>query len=363
VTNVGLDVALIGLFAFVLSAALTLGVRRFALSRGLLDVPNARSSHSRVTPRGGGVAIVLSSVVAWLILAYIRSIQSHFLIALIGGGLAVAGIGFMDDRRPVPARIRLAVHLAAAIWAIEWLGPPTVLQLGSIVIHLGRLGPLLALLGITWFLNLFNFMDGIDGIAGSEAVFLSCAGGALTLVAGGFPSVAPVAVLLGAACAGFLLWNWPPAKIFMGDVGSGYLGYVIGVLVLAASRNDPGVVWVWLVLSGAFFIDASVTLARRAARGEPVSQAHRSHAYQWLARRWSSHARVTTVTILLNVLWLLPCATFAALDPPHAAWITLLALAPLVLLALIAGAGRRETQSESTPLRHTQAVGKSVKKS
>ena len=202
--------------------------------------------------------------------------------------------------------IRLAVHLCAALWAVCWLGGLPPLRVGSHVIQLGWAGYPVAVLALTWILNLFNFMDGIDGIAGSEAAFVAGAAAFLTLCLGGSAGVAAVALALAGACLGFLLWNWPPAKIFMGDVGSGYLGYVIGVLALAAGREDPTALWVWLILGGVFFVDATVTLIRRVLRGDRVYEAHRSHAYQWLARRWQSHESVTITTTAVNVLWLLP---------------------------------------------------------
>ena len=336
------DVVAIAAVAFVLSTWLTGRVRRFALSKGLLDVPNARSSHNSVTPRGGGLAIVLATTVAWLTLACRHAIPWQLLMALIGGGSAVALIGFLDDRRPVPARLRFAVHVIAAVWALAWLGAPTVLRAGGYVITLGWAGAVLATLGIAWFLNLFNFMDGIDGIAASEAVFMTCAGAGLALLGGMSSGVMAVGLPLAASCCGFLLLNWPPAKIFMGDVGSGYLGYVIAVIALEATRETPGAVWVWLIVGGVFIVDATVTLVRRAARGERVFEAHRSHAYQWLARRWGSHRQVTVGITLLNLLWLLPCAFIAVRFPSLAVWMTIVALIPLIAVAILVGAGRRE---------------------
>ena len=339
-----LDIVVVVILAFLLSVWLTYRARRFALSRGMLDVPNARSSHCSVTPRGGGLAIVLAATVSWTILGLRGHIPLDLFCALVGGGASVAFIGFMDDRRPVPAHVRFTVHIAAAVWALAWLGAPSQLQVGSEVISLGWWGAVLAALGITWFLNLFNFMDGIDGIAASEAIFIACAGAALQLHGPATAGVATAGVLLAASCGGFLLWNWPPARIFMGDVGSGYLGYVIGVLVLALARENAGAVWVWLILGGAFFVDSTVTLVRRAARGERVFEAHRSHAYQWLARRWGSHRRVTIGVTLVNVLWLLPCAVLATALPQDAMWIAFVALLPLVGMVLVSGAGRSETK-------------------
>jgi Fuc2NAc and GlcNAc transferase len=192
-------------------------------------------------------------------------------------------------------------------------------------------------------LNLFNFMDGIDAIAASEAAFVAAAGALLGVVSGSMPGVSAVALAFAATCCGFLVWNWPPARIFMGDVGSGYLGFVLSVLALAAARDNSAALWIWLILGGVFFVDATVTLVRRLVRREHLHQGHRSHGYQWLARRWGSHLRVTVAVLAVNVFWLLPCAAFAALHPSQAATATCVALAPLVVIALAAGSGRPES--------------------
>jgi Fuc2NAc and GlcNAc transferase len=185
-------------------------------------------------------------------------------------------------------------------------------------------------------------MDGIDGIAASEAIFVTGAAAALALGAGRLSGATGVELVTAAACAGFAAWNWPPARIFMGDVGSGYLGFLIGVLAVAEARENPVALWIWLILGGVFFVDATVTLVRRLVRRERVSQAHRSHAYQWLARRWKSHKKVTLGVTAVNVLWLLPCCYFAVQNPRLAAATALLALIPVAIAALLAGAGRRE---------------------
>jgi Fuc2NAc and GlcNAc transferase len=328
------------------SATLTLAVRRAALARGLLDVPNARSSHSVPTPRGGGLAIVLAATGGFLALYALHALPTRLLVALCGGGIAVAAVGFIDDRGALPARIRIAVHIAAAIWAVIWLGGLPALRTGSSVMELGWTGDVLAVLGVVWTLNLFNFMDGIDGIAASEAIIVSAGGGSLMLSAGLPPQVPAAALVFAAACSGFLPWNWPRARIFMGDVGSGYLGYTIAVLAIAATGDSPVFAWVWLLLGGAFFVDATVTLARRILRGEQPHVAHRSHAYQWLARRWGSHRPVTLAVIAVNMLWLLPSAWLAANYPPFALWILAGAFAPLIIVAIAAGAGRQERPAQ-----------------
>jgi Fuc2NAc and GlcNAc transferase len=155
-----------------------------------------------------------------------------------------------------------------------------------------------------------------------------------------------VAVIFAAACAGFLVWNWAPARIFMGDAGSGFLGFFLAVLALAAAREHPTALLVWLVLGGVFFVDATVTLARRLLRGERVQDAHRSHAYQWLSRRWRSHSKVTLAVLALNGMWLVPAAWVAARFPAQAGWVTLLALLPVTVVTVYAGAGKREHPRE-----------------
>lgn len=302
------EITVFSICALVLSSLLTGIVYKLAISRGLVDVPNERSSHGVATPRGGGVAVVLVFSLASAIFAWLGIISVNLLWVLVVGGAAIAVVGYLDDAHQLPAGVRLAVHLFAAIWALFWLGSPPLLSLGGHVVYLGWTGKVLAALSIMWTVNFFNFMDGIDGIAASEAVFVACAGAFLTGMSGATDGTAALAVIFGAACLGFLAWNWPPARIFMGDAGSGYLGYVIAAMAVAASRSNPTAPWIWLILSGIFFVDATVTVVRRALRHERLHEAHRSHAYQWLARRWSSHRDVTLVVMVLNLVWLLPCA-------------------------------------------------------
>ncbi len=334
------EVLLIGAFALALSASLTGSMRRFSWLYGLLDIPNERSSHSAATPRGGGISIVVAATAALLLLRLLDGIRFDVFAALVGGGSAVAAIGLLDDRRRVPAGIRLIVHVAAAFWALFLLGGLPPLAIGSRVVDFGWVGYALALLGIVWTLNLFNFMDGIDGIAASEAAFVTFGGALLSLVYGPPSDVLAVGVVFGGACLGFLRLNWPPATIFMGDVGSGYLGYVISVIAIAATRDNPVAIWVWLILGGVFFVDATVTLLRRAARRERLHEAHRCHAYQRLARHWGSHRRVTIMAIALNLACLFPCALLAATHPSAAIWLAVGSLAALVVLAVASGSGR-----------------------
>lgn len=331
---------LVSVAVVAVSALLTWVARKRALSQGIIDIPNSRSSHAVPTPRGGGIAIVISASLAFTALSLLGWLDVRSLVALLGGGLAVAIVGMLDDRGHVSAGVRLLVHTVAAAWAVWSLGGLPALQVGDHVISLGIPGHVLAVVGVVWSLNLFNFMDGIDGIAASEAVFIAWGAALLAAAFGAGDVWAPL--MFGAACVGFLWWNWPPARIFMGDVGSGYLGYVIAVLALAAMRSSPPSLWSWIILAGAFLADATVTLLRRMLRGELVHQAHRSHAYQHLSRHWGRHRPVTLSLLALNVLWLLPWAWLAHARPQWGTWIAVGSLIPVFVLVALSGAGRRE---------------------
>jgi Fuc2NAc and GlcNAc transferase len=225
--------------------------------------------------------------------------------ALMVAGLLVAGIGFLDDHASVPAAYRFVVHLASASFAVYVLGGLPPFDIGLSTVDLGMVGNMLAVVFLVWLTNLFNFMDGIDGLAASEAVFIV---GAALIV--GTADLGHHAVFLKsfliAATAGFLIWNWSPAKIFLGDIGSGFLGITLGVLALVSVGAGDLPIWTWLILAGAFIVDATFTLVRRFLRGERWYSAHRSHAYQKLSRRFGSHAKAAFWVNVLNVVWLLP---------------------------------------------------------
>jgi len=324
---------------------LTGRVLAHAIAAERLDIPNARSSHARPTPRGGGLAIVLCSLAALLMLFAFHRISGQITLALTLGGAAIGTIGYLDDQGKASRMARLAVHVTACTGALFCFGATPSIEIGGALIRTGWIAAAMWVLAAVWATNLFNFMDGIDGIAASEAAFVALAGSLLTSSTNGNSAVVPCGLVFGATCLGFLLWNWPPAKIFMGDVGSGFLGFVIAVLALAATLEDPGAMVVWLILGAVFWIDATVTLLRRLARRERIYEAHRSHAYQWLSRRWGSHGSVTIAVLAIDVVWLLPLAWLAARYPEHATWCVFVAFVPITILALLAGAGRAEYRS------------------
>lgn len=268
--------------------------RRYAISRSMLDQPGARRSHSSPTPRGGGVGIVVAMVGAGLLLVAGGRIDATPGLAFVASLLMVAGVGWWDDHRDLSAAFRLLVHLAAgAVAAIGVLGAPT----GTVEV----LVVALAALWLAGMLNAWNFMDGINGIASGQAVVV---GLALWLVPGMLAAGwASLAMVLAVACAAFLPFNLPRARLFLGDVGSGAIGFSIGVLLLAAAAASPPASWPLVVLlSVVFLVDAGATLVGRVVAGRRWWRPHREHAYQWAVRRGRSHFQVASAYTLLGLL-------------------------------------------------------------
>jgi Fuc2NAc and GlcNAc transferase len=287
------------LSAFFAAWVLTGMVRGYSLRRRLVDVPNQRSSHSTPTPRGGGLSIVLVCLAALLSLAVAGVVDARLAASIGGPAAAIALVGWLDDHGHVPALWRLMVQLVAATAAVLLLGGFETIDLGVHVFNLGFSGHVLAVLGLVWLTNLFNFMDGIDGIAGVEAVIVAGAGGVLLLL-GGAVGLGSAALATSAAAAGFLMWNWPPARVFMGDVGSGFLGFFLGALAVAGDRTGALSVTVWTLLLAVFLFDATVTVIRRLGR-ERLHEAHRRHAYQRAVAAGASHRAVTLAVLALSV--------------------------------------------------------------
>lgn len=329
----------------IVSLLLSWVLRHYALSNGLMDVPNARSSHSVPTPRGGGLAIVLTYLAVLPVLGYQGWLDWLFVIGLLGAGFSVSLVGFLDDHGHIAAGWRLLAHFLAAIWFLAWLPELPRLTLMGASFDLGITGYTLATLMLVWLLNLYNFMDGIDGIAGIEAITVSFGGGGLFWLIDQ-PVLAIAPLLLAAAVAGFLVWNFPPAKIFMGDVGSGFLGITLGALMLQAASVAPELLWAWLILLGVFVSDATFTLLRRLLRGDKIYEAHRSHAYQYASRECEAHLPVTLTVLAINVLWLWPWSCMVALGFVPGWLALLIAYSLLVALAVRFHAGQSEMAHE-----------------
>ncbi|MDD1612272.1 MAG: glycosyltransferase family 4 protein [Methylococcaceae bacterium] len=326
---------------FIAASVLTGLIRRYALKVDLLDIPNQRSSHILPTPRGGGVAIVIVFLLGLLVLPRSGLLSSHAQWALLVSGVWIAMVGFLDDHRHIPAGWRLLFHFIGAAWGLYWLGGFPPLHLFGQDIDLGWLGQVFALLYLVWLLNLYNFMDGIDGIAGIEAITAGL-GGILLFLLSGNGKLWLEPALLAAATAGFLVWNFPPAKIFMGDAGSGFLGIILGLISIQAAWLNPNLFWSWLCLLGVFIVDATWTLWRRFRRGERLHEAHRSHAYQNAARHYDSHKTVALFVGAVNLFWLLPLAVSIGLGLMNGVLGVALAYLPLLLTAIKFNAGGPE---------------------
>jgi Fuc2NAc and GlcNAc transferase len=315
------------------SLVLTVVLRRYALSRSIIDIPNARSSHTTPTPRGGGVAIVVTFLLAVPLLGYYGYLSWAWVLSLVPAGAIVAIVGFLDDHGHIAARWRLLGHFAGAIIALLFLHGLAPLDIYGHVLDFGIFGYVLAALYLVWLLNLYNFMDGIDGIASIEAI-TTCLSMCLIYWCVSVPDLIWPSLVLALAVAGFLFWNFPPAKIFMGDAGSGFLGIALGVLSLQAGWVEPQLFWAWLIVLGVFICDATFTLLRRLLRGDKVYEAHRSHGYQYASRQFGRHLPVTLAVLCINVFWLLPIAFLVAKLELSGVTGVVIAYIPLVLLAI-----------------------------
>jgi Fuc2NAc and GlcNAc transferase len=331
--------------AFVASGFLTWILWSYLVRLGPMDIPNLRSSHKIPVPRGGGLSIVLVFLVAIAWLVQERALDTGLARALGGGGIMIAGVGFLDDHVSLSVWLRLSVHFFAAGCALWWLRKLPILQLSHGGHFSGGLVQVLTLFGLVWLTNLYNFMDGIDGLAGMQAVIVCGLIGFLFLRSG-MQGFAQTAWLLAAASGGFLIWNWAPARIFMGDVGSGFLGFVLGVLAISSSAVHPRLAWPWSILLAVFIVDSTVTLMWRVLNGKRWYQAHCSHAYQHAARELDSHWKVTLTVAAINLVWLFPLAWEAFVRPAAGPTLCFVAIAPLAYTAILCRAGR----SDSLPI-------------
>jgi len=323
---------------FMVSFVLTRYMRSYALRKNIIDNPNERSSHTVPTPRGGGVAIVASFLLAVIGGLALGLINHEMTLMLLVPGSIIAILGFLDDHGHVEAKWRLLGHFIAASFVLYVFGGLPDIRCFGVNLSLGILGYVLGVLYLVWLLNLYNFMDGIDGIASIEGI-TTCIGGAILYLLLGFSDSATLPLILAAAIAGFLCWNFPPARIFMGDAGSGFLGVTLGILSLQAAWIAPQLFWSWVILLGVFIVDATLTLIRRILRGEKIYEAHRSHAYQFASRHFGQHKLITLVVFAINIVWLLPIATLVGLRHIDGGLGVIVAYMPLIILALKFKAG------------------------
>lgn len=278
-------------------------MRRWS-TRRLLDHPNERSSHTRPTPRGGGLPLVVVVLGAWLLfLLSVNGVRSREYLALGTALAAVGTVSWLDDLFTLRFKTRLAVHVVAALLVLAVAPPPALVTIGDLPpLPLGPFAWPLAIIWLAGLTNAYNFMDGIDGLAGGQGVIAAGAWAFLGIM-GGEPILGTLGAFVAIACVVFLLFNWAPARIFLGDVGSATLGFLFAALPFAwRGITPPSAAALWVPAAACvwpFVFDAGFTLARRWHRGEKVTEAHRSHLYQRLVIAGWSHAR----TSLLYVVW------------------------------------------------------------
>lgn len=309
--------------------------RWYAIDKGIIDSPNERSSHVVPTPRGGGIIFVLGSAVLLGFLYYFELIKSQT-ACLFVPAFIVGILGYLDDRKGLSSHLRLVIHFICAAaflllvgeggallqpW-IDWPLPLTFLLLTTLVV---------------WAINLFNFMDGTDGIASMEAIFCLTVGGFVLYYSKGY-ELATYAWGIAAILGGFLIWNWPVAKIFMGDSGSGFLGLLIACFAILSTKKYDVPIEIWVIMSALFWYDASITLLRRMLAKEKWYAPHRKHAYQRMVQSGWSHQQVLISAILINII-LSALALWAYTKPqmiPAAFTIAVVLLTAIYILVEIA---------------------------
>ena len=325
-----------------------------------MDLPNSRSSHLSPVPRGGGVAILITFFSIITLTELGDTLDRDFMRTLIYGGVAIALIGFIDDVYSLNPIVRFFATLLITILCVAQIGVPSVSFMGLTI----QPSPILfvcGVLAILWILNLFNFMDGIDAIASLEAISVILIAVALLLLTPSYDSShnqIEVLLIIAFSIAGFLVWNWPPAKIFMGDVSSSFLGFALALFAVQTSIEQTMNVWVWLILLGVFFMDATITIVLRILNKQKFYQAHRQHVYQRLAlyfqknkdaaseqARAYAHKTVSLIVVAINFLWLAPWAYMATRYPEQAMLYALISLTPLSVLLILA---HRRFPSEHT---------------
>lgn len=310
---------------FLLSFGLVYCFRRYALKQGLLDCPNERSSHQLPTPKGGGVVCVFlwSIIVVGLLFLHF----SWVLVALLITSVAIGYLGFMDDKFHLSARVRIIVQVLASLGfvVVVFLFAPARFLPEMIILCL------VSIFAQVWSTNLYNFMDGIDGIAAVEAIFIFALGGFFFL---------PHTIVYALSCwlfipvlLGFLCWNWPKAKLFMGDVGSSFIGFIIVALALIGKVYFDISLLLWLMVYSLFIVDSGMTLIRRMLRRENWYQAHNKHAYQRLHQYGWSHQKIILGVIVINLVVSI-CICIAII---HHHWLWPLCIAVYAMMLILYG--------------------------
>jgi len=296
--------------SFIFSIVVTGLLQKYALKHSLIDIPNERSSHSMPTPRGGGLSIVIPVLLCIVMLLFLEQLDRNITLALGTGCFFVASVGWIDDHQHIPANWRALFYGIAAVLAVYFLNESDDFQLVFHQLPFVIVSSFMIVIWIVWMINLYNFMDGTDALAAIQSICTSLIVGVLFWLQGQY-GLATVCFVIAASSCGFLFWNWPPAKIFMGDAGSCSLGFCFGVLAVIGEIQGSLPFTVFFILLSIFICDTTLTLLMRVFANKKWYQAHKSHAYQRLVQLGMSHKKLALYLLLINVMILWPMASMA----------------------------------------------------
>ena len=311
------------LIAFLVSFLGIYLLKKYALQLNLVAIPNERSLHNKVIPRGGGVIIAIIFLSFNLVFYVSSQMKTAEFLALFGGGLIISVTGFLDDILELKASIRFLIQFLAVGWGLYWVGGIPSIAFFEGLSGLYVIANGIAVVVLVWFINAFNFMDGIDGMATSGATFFSLSVGGYFLWQGIEP-YGSLLIILAACSLAFLYFNWPPAKMFLGDSGSTFFGYFFGVILIITVKNSSLSIWTWLIILAYFITDTTTTTFLRLCLVKRWYHPHRSHAYQNLARALDNHKFVTSLITGINVFYLLPLA-YLSIEYQQYGWLGFLA--------------------------------------
>lgn len=306
--------------------------KKFAIHYFIVATPNERTLHMAAIPVGGGIAIFLGWTLAVSLLVWVDTLNLSTVLGLVVGGSFMSALGLIDDARDLSVRLKLLAQIGGTIWCLYWFGGVLPFDKLGLAINLGWIGYPAACIVILWFINLFNFMDGADGMLASCMSFIGISMGSFLMLEGDYQNAA-LLYSLSAASLGFLVFNWPPASMFMGDAGSIFFGLLVPMLIIYTLSDHSGLFWIWVIICGYVLTDTTTTLILRLIYVRPFLDAHRQHAYQSLAYRSGDHRQVNVTVIAIQVLWLLPIASLAYWFNVYGAIFSFLALAPIAIFS------------------------------
>jgi len=327
-----LSLVLIPGIAFISTIFFAFCWKKAAIRYSIVATPNERTLHMGAIPLGGGIAIFLGWTLAACLLLWIDALNLSTFIGLVVGGGFMSALGLIDDARDLSARLKLLAQIVGTLWCIYWFGRVPPFDMLGLEINLGWVGYPATGIAILWSINLFNFMDGADGMLASCMSFIGICMGSFLLLEDDYQNAA-LLYSLSAASMGFLFFNWPPASMFMGDAGSIFFGLFVPMLMIFTLSDHGGMFWVWIIICGYALTDTTTTLILRLIYVRPFLAAHRQHAYQSLAYRSQNHRRVTAKVMAIQVLWLLPIAGLAYWFNAYGAIFSFLGLAPIAVFS------------------------------